>query len=496
MTNLPDSGIKEMLTILALLILPLVTTVLAGWNRSAHLAYRITLLAGGAHLIASLGCMVTRNNPFTEGSWLAVDPLAAFFLVILSHTFILVTLYSRGFLRRMDGPEYAPSKRLFYPALNFYLLANTLVLVVQQYALLWVVMELTTFGLVPLMYFYRTKQSLEAVWKYLFLVSIGLVFMFVGILFLGVSARGVVDYSAFVVSRMTEAAPHLNPLWLKASFIFVLVGLSAKIGLAPMHPGDIDATSNAPAPVAALMAGSLRSTSVAALLRFYQVVARTEVQPFAQKLLIFSGLLSLAIAAIYMWRNRNYKRMLAYSSVEHLGIIALGVGIGGLALLGALLHLLFNSFGKVALFFMAGNIHHSYRSREVAHITGLTRRLPWSGFVWALAFFYIIGMPPFGIFFSELYILRGMIHGGNWLPLVLFLALLMIIFIGMSRAVLGMLQTPSSGPEPADAQVERFGLSHALGIYAVVISVPLALGQPSALFDSLQAIVAAFGVKL
>jgi hydrogenase-4 component F len=485
-----------MITTLALLILPLIATFFALWTSSARANQRFTLLVGVAHLLASLHCLVSQQNPFPGGWWLAVDPLGSFFLTILSHTFVLVVLYSPTFLRRMQGTEYDHSKRLFYPALNFYLLANTLVLVVQQFAMLWVVLELTTFSLVPLIFFYRSKESLEAVWKYLFLVSLGLVFLFVGVLFLGISARGVSDYTAFVVARMTEAAPQLNPLWLKASFIFVLVGLSAKIGLAPMHPGDVDATSNAPAPVAALMAGSLRSTAVLVLLRFYQVVARTDVQPFAQKLLIFAGLLSLGVAAIYIWRNRNYKRLLAYSSVEHLGIIALGVGIGGVALLGALLHLLFNSFGKAALFFMAGNIHRSYNSREIEAITDLLPRLPWSAFVWALAFLYIVGTPPFGIFFSELFVLRGMIHSANWLSLFIFLALLMVIFIGMSRAVLRMLHTPSESSSPAVVDRERLNLSHALGLYALAASVPLAVFQPPALFDSLHAILAAFGVKL
>ena len=485
-----------MITILALLILPLVATAITAWRRSARANHRVTLVVGITHLLASLHCLVTRQNPFPGDWWLAVDPLAAFFLTILAHTFVLVVLYSPGFLHRIEGPEYDRSKRLLYPALNFYLLANTLVLVVQQFALLWVVLELTTFSLAPLIFFYRSKESLEAVWKYLFLVSLGLVFLFVGVLFLGLSARGVADYTALVVPRMAEAARQLNPLWLKASFIFALVGLSAKIGLAPMHPGDIDATSNAPAPIAALMAGSLRSTAVLALLRFYQVVSPTEVRPFAQKLLIFAGLLSLAVAAVYIWRNRNYKRLLAYSSVEHLGIIALGVGIGGVALLGALLHLLFNSFGKAALFFMAGNIHRSYGSREINSITDLMRRLPWSGFVWALAFFYIVGTPPFGIFFSELFVLQGMIHAANWLPLTLFLVLLMVIFIGMSRAVLRMLHTPSADLSLTAAKGEGLNLSHMLGLYAVAASVPLAIFQPPALFDSLRAILAAFGVQL
>jgi hydrogenase-4 component F len=254
-----------MITILALLVLPLIATALTGWSRSPGFNQRVTLTAGIAHLLASLYCLVTRQNPFPSSWWLAVDPLAAFFLFILSHTFVLVTLYSPGFLQRMQGTEYDGSKRLFYAALNFYLLANTLVIIIQQFAMLWVVVELTTFSVVPLIFFYRTKESLEAVWKYLFLVSLGLVFLFIGVLFLGLSAHNIAGYSAFVVTRMAEAAPHLDPLWLKASFIFALVGLSAKIGLAPMHPADIDATANAPAPIAALMAGSLRSTALLAL---------------------------------------------------------------------------------------------------------------------------------------------------------------------------------------------------------------------------------------
>ena len=484
-----------MLTIFALLILPLVITALTARSKSARFDHRLTLLNGIAHLAASLYCLVTRNNPFPSGAWLAVDPPAAFFLTILSHTFVLVVLHSPGFLRRMQGPEYDRSKRLYYPALNFYLLANTLVLIVQQFALLWVFLELTTFSLVPLMFFYRTKESLEAVWKYLFLVSIGLVFLFVGILFLGLSARGVVDYTAFVVGRMTEAAPRLNPMWLRAAFIFAFVGLSTKIGLAPMHPGDVDATSNAPAPVAALMAGSLSSTAVLALLRFYQVIAPTAVRPFAQRLLIFAGICSLAVSAIYMWRSRNYKRLLAYSSIEHLGIVALGMGIGGVAMLGALLHLLYNSFGKTALFFMAGNIRRSYGTREIKSITGLTRRLPWTGFVWALAFFYIVATPPSGMFFSELLLLQGMVHGKNWVALSLFLVLVMIIFIGMGRTVLRMLQTPGAAPRPESTCAERFNLSHALALYAMAISVPLALFQPDALFRSLRIILAGLGIQ-
>jgi hydrogenase-4 component F len=141
-------------------------------------------------------------------------------------------------------------------------------------------------------------------------------------------------------------------------------------------------------------------------------------------------------------------------------------------------------------------MHRSYGSREVNSITDLMRRLPWSGFVWVLAFFYIVGTPPFGTFFSELFVLQGMIRTANWLPFTLFLALLMVIFIGMSRVVLRMLQTPSGVPPQSVAKQERLNLSHGLGLYAIAASVPLAIFQPAALFDSLRAILATFGVKL
>ena len=202
----------------------------------------------------------------------------------------------------------------------------------QNFGLLWVVLELTTFSLVPLIYFYRSKESLEAVWKYLFLVSLGLVFLLIGILALGVAAKGVGQNASLIVTDLVRDAAQLDPLWVKTSFVLALVGVSAKIGLAPMHPADIDATSNAPGPVAALMAGSLRSTAMLVLLRFYEVASNTSVRAFSQGLLMIAGAFSILVAAVYIWRSRDYKRLLAYSSVEHLGIITLASGVGGAAM--------------------------------------------------------------------------------------------------------------------------------------------------------------------
>lgn len=481
--------------LLLLTLLPLFAFGFTAWSRSLKTAHGVTLATAVAHLGATFHALLGKLDPLPGHWWFALDPLGCFFLLIVSHTFLAVVLCSSGFLRKMGDPQYAASLRVYYPALNFYLLANTLVIVTQHFGLLWVVLELTTFGLAPLIYFYRTKESLEAAWKYLFLVSLGLVFLLIGILFLGVAAKGVSDHPSLLVGDLLRNAALLNPLWLKASFVFALVGVSAKIGLAPMHPADIDATSNAPAPVAALMSGSLRATALLVLLRFFQIAGGTPVAPFARHLLVGVGVFSLLVAAVYMWRPRNYKRLLSYSSVEHLGIITLAVGTGGAALLGGLLHTLFNSLGKIALFAMAGRVHHAYGTRKIDAVRGLTRRMPWTAFVFGLAFFYMVGTPPFGLFFSELFVLRGMVRSGNWLLLGVFLVLLMVIFIGMGRAFLRMLQTPSekapAGDE--DAPRERFGLSHAVSLYAMAVSVPITVFQPEALFGPLRAIVEQFG---
>jgi hydrogenase-4 component F len=485
-----------MFTIFLLLALPLLATGFTARNRSLEKSYLATLLSATGHLAATFYLLLARQNPFPANMWFGIDSLARFFLLILSHTFLAVALYSPDFLQRMQKPEYNASRRLYYPALNSYLLANTLVIVTQHFGLLWVVLELTTFSLAPLIYFYRSKESLEAVWKYLFLVSLGLVFLLVGILSLGVAAKGAGEPTSLVVTDLVRDAAQLDPLWVKVAFVLALVGISAKIGLAPMHPADIDATSNAPGPVAALMAGSLRSTAMLVLLRFYEIACNTSAREFSQRLLMIAGSFSLLVAAVYIWRSRDYKRLLAYSSVEHLGIITLSTGVGGAAMLGALLHALFNSFGKIALFFMAGRINRDLQTREINSVHGLMQRLPWSGFVFGLAFFYIVGTPPFGLFFSELLMLQGMVHARNWLVLGLFLVLLMVVFIGMSRAVLRMLQSPQPSGTPIVASGERFHIAHAVSIYALAVSMPIAIFRPEFLFGPLRSILPLFGFSL
>ena len=201
----------------------------------------------------------------------------------------------------------------------------------------WVAVEATTLSVAPLIYYYRNEEALEAMWKYLFLVSVGIAFAFIGILFLALSAHGtVLAGKQLYFADYIKNAELLNPIWLKASFIFIFVGLGTKIGVAPIHSGDVDATSNAPSPVAALMSGSLRLTALLGVLRILQIIRPTSSYEFVKVILIIGGLLSVFVVFVFMFKVKNYKRMLAYSSVEHLGIITLGIGIGGLAFVGAI----------------------------------------------------------------------------------------------------------------------------------------------------------------
>ncbi|MBK7380273.1 MAG: hypothetical protein IPJ03_15015 [Ignavibacteriales bacterium] len=185
--------------------------------------------------------------------------------------------------------------------------------------------------------------------------------------------------------------------------------MSTKIGIAPMHSGDVDATSNAPSPIAALMSGSLRLTALIGVMRIFQIVVPTSSFEFARTILIIGGLLSLFTAFVFMFKVNNYKRMLAYSSVEHLGMITLGIATGGIAFIGAMYHAIYNSITKVVLFLSAGNIHSKFKSREVDNVRNVMNILPKTGWLFLIAYLAISGIPPFGIFFSEIKMFEGIL---------------------------------------------------------------------------------------
>jgi hydrogenase-4 component F len=377
--------------------------------------------------------------------WLLLDPLGKVVLGLLSLLFFLCSLYAPGYLAFRSGWP----NRVFCANLFVALAMMTLVTLSQHLGLMWVSMEATTLAAAPLLYFNRNPRSLEATWKYLLTGSVGIALALLGSFFLAYASLKAGLESTLFFDDLIADAPRLSPPWLHAAFVFLFVGYGTKMGLAPMHAWKPDAYGESPSMVGALLAGGVTSCAFLAVLRCYQLCRASTHAEYAREMLIFTGLFSMAVAAVFLVRQRDFKRMLAYSSIEHMGILVLGVGIGGLAVFGALLHLITNGLTKGVLFLSAGNIRLAYGSKVVDDVRGALRRLPLSGALFLAGFLAITGSPPFGPFLSEFTILSGAIGDGHYLVAGLFLLLLAIVFIGMGATVLAVVQgTPPEQKSP------------------------------------------------
>ena len=484
-----------MLEFSVLIFLPLLSAGICYLLKSIRAQYTLSLSVSFLHLSFSLMIFTGwyhPNLPF----FFSTDSLSKLFLLVLSNVYFWVVLVSFSYLKRPTTSKAQEGKRYYFLLLNFYLFANTAAILSNHFGVYWVATEATTLSVAPLIYYYRNEEALEAMWKYLFVVSVGIAFAFIGILFLTLSAHGTpLEGQQLFFSEFVKKAAGLNPVWLKASFIFIFVGLSTKIGIAPMHSADVDATSNSPSPIAALMSGSLRITPLLGVMRIFQIIRPTAAFEFAKTILIIGGLLSLLVAFIFMFKVNNYKRLLAYSSVEHLGIITLGIGIGGLAFVGAMYHALYNSLNKVALFLTAGIIHRKFKTREVEGVNSVLNILPWTGWLFLLSFFAISAIPPFGIFFSELMIFEGMLFSDKPWLLAITMFLLLFIFINMGRTIFQMLYRKDEN-EAVQKEKESFEIIHLATIILLILLIAIAVISPNILHENIINISKDFGITL
>ncbi len=419
------------------------------------------LLVGAAlaHSALTSVAWAQRSAASAAGDWFALDAPGLFFLSVSSALFLLAAIYAAGFLRR-EGAEGSGGRRgegaapftnaseaAFTGCLLLFLATMTLVSMSQHFGFLWVAVEATTLASAPLIYFHRQTRSLEATWKYLVVCSVGIALALLGNFFLAVAATTPFgEPTPLVLGRLMARGGELHIPWLKAAFLFFLVGYGTKMGLAPLHTWLPDAHSEAPAVVSALLSGALLNCAFLGILRAQQVCAAAGQSLFGQELLQGFGLLSMGLAGAFILGQADYKRMLAYSSVEHMGILALGVGLGGTGTFGAMLHAMNHSLAKAMLFFVSGNILAIYRTKSAADVRGLTRILPASGVLWVAGFLAITGSPPFGLFLSEFTILRAALTEGRPAVAVLYLAFLALIFVGMATIFLRMAQgAPSPG---------------------------------------------------
>jgi len=454
-------------------------------------ARRPVWLVGCALVHLALVAAAWRFAPAgAEPGWLAFDPLGGLVLTLVSVVFVAVSAYAVGYLRRED-PR---GGRAFVSCLLAFLAASSLVALTRHFGLLWVGMEATTLATAPLIYDPSDRRSLEAVWKYLLLCSVGIALALLGTFFLATAqvAGAAPHGGALMLPHLMAGAHGLHPAWLRAAFVFLLIGFGTKMGLAPMHTWLPDAHGEAPSPISALLSGALLNVAFLAVLRGFEVVQAAGQADFARPLLIGFGLLSLLVAAAFLLGQENYKRMLAYSSVEHMGILATGVGVSGVAAYGALLHMVGASLAKATLFLAAGNILIGYGTKRTREVTGLLRALPVTGALFVAGLFAITGAPPFALFPSEIALLAGAVNGGQvWIAAVMIL-LQATVFMAMGSGMLGMmLGAPSPERRPPGVREDRWLVVPPLALLMLVLV--LGLHVPAGLHHALAAAAGALG---
>ncbi len=460
---------------LALVLLPLAMSALAAALPFERGRPWLLPATAAGHLALALA-VIARGEAATGPGWLALDPPGRIVLLVVSALFLLCSVYAVGYLRWREER----SNRWFCACLLAVPGLLSLVACAQHLGLMWIGLESATLATAPLIYFNRTPRSIEATWKYLVVGSVGVALALLGTFFLAYSSRHQRIETSLTFADLVQQAPLLSKPWLHAGFILLLVGYGTKMGLAPMHTWKPDAYGEAPGVVGALLAGGVTNCAFLAVVRVHHLCGAAGEGEWAARLLLPMGLFSMIVAGVFMVGQRDIKRLLAWSSVEHMGILVVGLAIGGSALFGTLLHVVTNGLTKVVLFLSAGNIHRAYASKSTDQVSGALRRLPWSGALFLVAFLAITGSPPFGPFVSEFAILGGAFESGRFVTAALFLLLLMVVFVGMGTAVLRVVQ----GAPPADGAAEPYRddvLTLASPLLAMALVLLLGLWLPAPL---------------
>ena len=387
-------------------------------------------------LAVTLGLWVLQHGPWT-GLWgiVYVDAFGALMLTLITFVGLIAMFYSATYMRHeVEKGQLTDSHVLTYFGWS-YLFGATMVaaVVVENLGFLWVAIEASTLVSAFLVGFYNRRNSLEAAWKYVILCSVGIAFALLGLVLLytaGVQA-GLDPAQALNWTHLMAAAPKLNPAYVRMAFALALVGFGTKAGLAPMHSWVPDAYSQAPLPTAVL-SGVLLNTALYAILRFHAVAVRTLGPGFSSHLLLAFGLISLGLAALFILVQKDFRRLLGYSSVEHMGLICIGVGLGGpVGLTGAVLHMVGSTLAKSLLFFTAGNVGHRYHTFRMERIRGAVRALPVSGPLLIVGTLALTGMPPTSVFLSEFSIVAAGFKSGQVWAVVLLLLGIALAFAGM-----------------------------------------------------------------
>ena len=419
--------------LLLIIIIPLVSSAFSLLIKKKHFKTIgiIATLVSFLELFITfiIGMDVIEYGVYSFTSNLSVDSLGLVLLAILAISNFAASWYSGSYLKAEMKKKiigFAKMKQYFV-LLHLFIFAMFFAIVTTSPIIMWISIEATTLSTAFLICFYNKPASMEAAWKYLIINSVGLLLGFFGTILFLYPAIASGNHEMINWQTLTSGASAFDPFIIKIAFIFILTGYGTKVGLAPMHTWLPDAHSKAPAPISALFSGVLLNVAFLAVLRFKSVIDISIGKYFSQELFVFFGVLSIIIAAFIIFIQKNYKRLLAYHSIEHMGIITLGFGFGGIASFAALLHLIYHSLAKSALFLLAGNIILKYSSTKMYNVNGMIKTLPVTSVLFFVGFLALAGVPPFGIFITEFTILSKGFQINPVITIIVLFSLVLVV---------------------------------------------------------------------
>ena len=458
----------------AALAAPLGTALLVLLGKSAATIGRINLCGSIVSTSCLLGIIYQINltGPL-QAQMIYVDQLSAILLLTVALLTLTASLFSISYMEKEihhEGLGISALKR-YYVLFNVFSFTMISVPVVENLGLMWVAVEATTLASALLVAFSFSRAAIEAAWKYVMICTVGLCLALLGtiLLYFAQLNTGVSGGEALSWLALHQLGDQLDADIVKVSFVFIIIGYGAKAGLAPMHTWLPDAHSQAPSPVSGLLSGALLSCALYVIMRNLAIIKGTAVFPFVQQLLLALGIFSVFIVIPFMLIQHDIKRLLAYSSVEHMGIITLALGVGTpLAVYGALLHILNHAVAKSALFYLAGVITQEYRTKQIMRIRDLLRLMPRTGSIFLVFALVITGAPPFGIFFSKLLITWSVFSSGFYLIGSVLLLLLGAVFAGMMYYCFHMLYNGAPAGFAKPGNMDSAAIA-ALAVSTVVI---------------------------
>lgn len=453
------------------LILPLVFCFILFFAKNKKLNNVFITLYALAHAILGLNYFLAYDY-IGNNQYFSLNSSNIVFYLVLSFVYLMVALYNNSYSKQM---EFDNKKMMRYSVmLLIFVLSMTGGILANNLGLAWIFIEATTLSSAYLIYFNKTKHSIEAAWKYVFICSIGIALAFVGIILLTIATGNI---NTLNYAELIKNASSFNHFWLNISFVFILFGIGTKMGLAPVHFWLPDAHAQSPSPISALLSATLLNCAFLVIFNVYKVMIAANCVDFARIIMLTMGFLSLFITSVFLYHTNNYKRMLAYSSIENMGILITACALGGIAYIALIIHLIGHSLIKASYFLTSGNILEIYKTKKIKSILGLMTVDKKTGWLWVLSFLGICAFPPSMLFISEFLIVKAFIAQHHYILCVLFLFLLTVILFAMARVVIKMAYSKADINKLEQLKLETKKLTPAMYIpQAVMLALAFLFG--------------------